>query len=202
MQETERDLGLIPRSGRSPEEGMATHSSILAWEIPWMEEPGGLQSIRLQRVRHDWSALACAHATLPLYTLHRYRCMHTNMSTHTYTPMQTYMYIHTHAHEYHVPLCTCRYACTCHRQHMPMYAYTHVCVVHVHADAFILMCMNTHAHTDLSSLPLQPKLFVPFLNCVYIEVYLTYCNLVLFSSVQQSDSFIHIFIIFQMFFSI
>ena len=35
------------------EEGMATHSSILAWRIPWTEEPGGLQSIGLQRVRHD-----------------------------------------------------------------------------------------------------------------------------------------------------
>ena len=35
------------------EEGMATHSSILAWRIPWTEEPGGLQSIGSQRVRHD-----------------------------------------------------------------------------------------------------------------------------------------------------
>ena len=35
------------------EEDMATHSSILAWEIPWTEEPGRLQSIGLQRVRHD-----------------------------------------------------------------------------------------------------------------------------------------------------
>ena len=35
------------------EEGMATHSSILAWRIPWTEEPGGLQSIESQRVRHD-----------------------------------------------------------------------------------------------------------------------------------------------------
>ena len=35
------------------EEEMATHSSILAWEIPWTEEPGGLQSMELQRVRHD-----------------------------------------------------------------------------------------------------------------------------------------------------
>ena len=32
---------------------MATHSSILAWEIPWTEEPGGLQSMDWQRVRHD-----------------------------------------------------------------------------------------------------------------------------------------------------
>ena len=35
------------------EEGMATHSSILAWRIPWTEEPGGLQSIGSQRVGHD-----------------------------------------------------------------------------------------------------------------------------------------------------
>ena len=35
------------------EEGMATHSSILAWKIPWTEEPSGLQSIGLQRVGHN-----------------------------------------------------------------------------------------------------------------------------------------------------
>ena len=35
------------------EKEMATHSSILAWKIPWMEEPGGLQSMGLQRVGHD-----------------------------------------------------------------------------------------------------------------------------------------------------
>ena len=35
------------------EEGVATHSSILAWRIPWTEEPVGLQSIESQRVRHD-----------------------------------------------------------------------------------------------------------------------------------------------------
>ena len=35
------------------EEEMATHSIILAWEIPWTEEPGKLQSMGLQRVRHD-----------------------------------------------------------------------------------------------------------------------------------------------------
>ena len=39
------DLGLIPGLGKIPlEKEMATHSSILAWRIPWMEEPGGLQS--------------------------------------------------------------------------------------------------------------------------------------------------------------
>ena len=35
------------------ERGMATHSSILAWRTPWTEDPGGLQSMGLQRVRHD-----------------------------------------------------------------------------------------------------------------------------------------------------
>ena len=40
------------------EEGMATHSSILAWRLPLTEEPGGLQSIGLQRVGQDWSDLA------------------------------------------------------------------------------------------------------------------------------------------------
>ena len=35
------------------EKGMATHSSILVWRIPWTEDPGGLQSMGLQKVRHD-----------------------------------------------------------------------------------------------------------------------------------------------------
>ena len=56
------DLGSIPRSGRFPGEGCqyqvlpATHSSILAWRIPWTEEPGRLQSTGLQKVRHPKSA--------------------------------------------------------------------------------------------------------------------------------------------------
>ena len=37
------------------ENGIATHSSIFAEEIPWIEEPGELQSMGLQRVRHDWA---------------------------------------------------------------------------------------------------------------------------------------------------
>ena len=38
------------------EKSMATHSSLLVWRIPWTEEPGGLQSVKLQRVRHDWAS--------------------------------------------------------------------------------------------------------------------------------------------------
>ena len=46
--------------GEDPlEKEMATHSSIPAWRIPWTEKSCGLQSMRLQRVRHDWSDLAC-----------------------------------------------------------------------------------------------------------------------------------------------
>ena len=44
-----RGMGSIPGLGTSPGEGMATHSCILAWEIPWAEEPGGLQSMGLQK---------------------------------------------------------------------------------------------------------------------------------------------------------
>ena len=43
------------------EEGKATHSSILAWRIPWTEEPGGLQSVGLQRVGYDWVTKQRAH---------------------------------------------------------------------------------------------------------------------------------------------
>ena len=46
------DLGLIPGLGGSLEKGMATHSSILAWRIPWTEEPGRLQFMGWQRVGH------------------------------------------------------------------------------------------------------------------------------------------------------
>ena len=48
------------------EKGMATYSSILAWRVPWAEEPGELQSIGLQRVGHNWNDLAGhTHTKLP-----------------------------------------------------------------------------------------------------------------------------------------
>ena len=47
------DPGSVFGLGRSLEKEMATHSSILAWRIPWREEPGGLPSMGLQRVGHD-----------------------------------------------------------------------------------------------------------------------------------------------------
>ena len=47
------DPDSIPGSGRSPGKGNGNHSSILTWETPQTEEPGGLQSIGFQRVRRD-----------------------------------------------------------------------------------------------------------------------------------------------------
>ena len=58
-----------------PLEEMATHSSILAWRIPWTEEPGRLQSMGLQRVGHDWqlnnnNITTCVHNPAELSRFH------------------------------------------------------------------------------------------------------------------------------------
>ena len=56
--------------------GMATHSSILAWKIPWTERPGGLQSMGSQRVGHDWASNTHIHRelwrALCLFKMHKY----------------------------------------------------------------------------------------------------------------------------------
>ena len=52
-------VGSIPGLEKSSREGSGNRLHILAWRIPWTEEPGGLQSMRPQRVGHDWSDLAC-----------------------------------------------------------------------------------------------------------------------------------------------
>ena len=56
-----RETWVWSLGGEDPlEKGMATHSSTLAWKIPWTEEPGRLPSMGSHRVGHDWSALAAA----------------------------------------------------------------------------------------------------------------------------------------------
>ena len=65
-----RDKGSVPGSGRSPGEGNGNHASIIAWQMPWTEEPGGLQSMELKRVGHHW---APTHART-----------HTHTHTHIY----------------------------------------------------------------------------------------------------------------------
>ena len=54
--------GFRKGKGTRAEKEMGTHSSILAWKMPWTEEPGGLPSMGLHRVRHDWSDLAAPPA--------------------------------------------------------------------------------------------------------------------------------------------
>ena len=51
---------------------MAPHSSTIAWKIPWMEEPGRLQSMRSLRVRHEWSDLAAAVKNLAYVCIYIY----------------------------------------------------------------------------------------------------------------------------------
>ena len=60
------DTASVPGSGGSPGGGHRTHSSALAWRIPWTKNPGGLQSAGPQRVGHDWSdsAQTLTHALL------------------------------------------------------------------------------------------------------------------------------------------
>ena len=62
------------------EKEMAIHSSTLAWKIPWMEEPGRLQSMWLQRVGHDWSASLSLSVQFSLSVVsdslwHQLRCL-------------------------------------------------------------------------------------------------------------------------------
>ena len=74
------------------EKGMATHSSILAWRVPWTEESGSLDSMESHRVWHDWSNLAQKH-------IHRY----TYTQTHTQSGIHDWSNLaqkHIHRHTY------------------------------------------------------------------------------------------------------
>ena len=69
--------------GTDLEKGLATHSSILAWRIPWTEEPGALQSLGSQRVRDDWSNLTCTQG----YRLGREKGLVFKRKTHSCPPL-------------------------------------------------------------------------------------------------------------------
>ena len=57
------------------EKGMATHSSVLAWRIPWTEEPDGLQSMGSQRVRHDWATKhTCSPSSESIFPACAFHC--------------------------------------------------------------------------------------------------------------------------------
>ena len=92
------------------EKDMATHSSILAWRIPWTEEPGRLQSMGLQRVGHNW---ACTHADtdLPLgmgwgrgmRRAHQALWNPTNLPTHAHKVESLMQYGQTRGHGFSSP---------------------------------------------------------------------------------------------------
>ena len=74
------------RLGRCLEKGMASYFSILAWEIPWTEEPFWFQSMMLQRVGHDWNDLA--HSTtirdaviVPIFQMRKLRLFENGAET-------------------------------------------------------------------------------------------------------------------------
>ena len=87
-------MGLIPELERSPGKDRATHSSILAWRIPWKEELGGLWSIGSHRVRHDWSNLVCIYI---------YMCVCVCVSIYIYMHIKLFLIIHSS----YVPLHHC-----------------------------------------------------------------------------------------------
>ena len=66
------------------EKVMATHSSVFAWRIPGTGEPGGLPSMGLHRVGHNWSDLAAAAVVVSLPWLHECRNYRRNISTTTH----------------------------------------------------------------------------------------------------------------------
>ena len=63
---------LCSRAAITAEEAVATHSSTLAWKIPWTEEPGRLQSVGLRRVRHNWAT-----------SLFHFHALEKEMATHS-----------------------------------------------------------------------------------------------------------------------
>ena len=67
----------VPSLGQEDplEKEMATHSSILAWRIPWMEEPGGLQSMGLQGIEYDQSTDTSLHICSNIYISFKYVCV-------------------------------------------------------------------------------------------------------------------------------
>ena len=83
------------------EEGVVIHSSVHVWRILWTEEPGELQSIGLQRVRHNRSELARTHIYVHLYVC---VCVHIYMHVYIYVCVCVYVYI---LHKIYMYICGC-----------------------------------------------------------------------------------------------
>ena len=125
------------------EKGMATHSSILAWEISWTDEPGGLQPIGSQRVVHDW---ATKHSTERVNGLKSYLCI--SISPHG-----------------HVNSCCCSLAQSCPTLCVPMDSSMPGFPVLHYLPEFAQSCpLSWWCHPTVSyfiALLLLPSIFLP-----------------------------------------
>ena len=91
---------------------MATHSSTLAWKIPWTEEPGGLQSMGSQRVGHDCATKHCFVPSHPADRIRRYLqvvCISINIFRHHECVINIFKE-HIHTRSGSVVFCPCPYA--------------------------------------------------------------------------------------------
>ena len=79
------NVGSVPESGRYPGKEMATHPSILDWEISWRGEPGRLQSVGWQRVRHDLATKQQQYSIVYMYcTFSTYSSVGLNLLVNVY----------------------------------------------------------------------------------------------------------------------
>ena len=144
------------------EEEMATHSSILAWRIPWTEEPGGLQSTGLQRVGHDWpqsskhpnartffSVLSPEPFSFPCEPFGRRKSW--NQGCGNWEPFQVFTCVQTNTDSLPARLLddvlnfSYTYTCTHSRAH-----HTHACTfidTHTHRHDSTQTHLHTHTHT-------------------------------------------------------
>ena len=93
-----RDTCLIPELGRGHGGRHDNPLNILAWRMPWIEEPGGLESTELQRAEHDRNDLACTHTRTYIH-------MYVHICTHTYNHMHMYICTHTY-NQFSLCICT------------------------------------------------------------------------------------------------
>ena len=139
----------------SLEEGVATHSSILAWRIPWTEDPGGLPSMESQRFRHNWSdwawmhpfpllLLSCSYIVILLYltpqSIHPLINIWVVSSFYILwiKPKHSWKYLLVYRHSFLLdssPLCMC--ACKC-RLYFIRH-WTHICFSYFHIYFCILI---------------------------------------------------------------
>ena len=96
-----RDPGLIPGLGRFPGEGNSNHSSVLAWRIPWTEEPSWLPSMGVQTIGHDWVTFPFTPHSMHLVSQHDL-----SYCTFLHPEMSSWVSLRTYFLSYGLPLKT------------------------------------------------------------------------------------------------